>query len=327
MGGAVIRYLPPALGAAALVAAPFVAGTFQIALLTQGLSWAILALAVWLLLRLCHLPSFGHAAFFGVGAYAAGLAVTRWHVDNVFVALAIAVGISAAVAVPIGIVVARLKAVQFLLVTLAFATMLQALAGRWKPLGGTDGLVGVIRPKASPLHVEMFDPRTYYYFALAVLAVSLIVLLLIVHSPVGGVLVGIRESEDRMAAFGYNPVPYRVAAFVVSGAIAGAGGVVSAYLTAFVDPSDVGALVSARGLLLAVIGGASPFGPPLAAIALTELENTLSSHTTHWVGVLGVVYILVALIPLNRGTLAGAWARVRATRKPEAPVAALEQRP
>jgi branched-chain amino acid transport system permease protein len=311
VGRPLTRYALPAAGAIALLAAPFFAGEFQVTLLTQSISWGVLALAVWLLLRICDLPSFGHAAFFGVGAYTAGLAVTRWQIGNVFVALALAIGVSCLVALPIAIVAARLKAISFLLVTLAFASMLQALAGRWSPLGGSDGLVGAIRPDAGPLPIDLFDPHTYYYFSLGVLAAALLVLLLLVHSPFGGVLKGIRESEVRMSALGYNPTPYRVAAFVVSGGIAGAAGVLSAYLTSFVDPGDVGALVSARGLLLAVIGGTSVFGPPVAAIALTELENLLSSHTDHWLGAIGVVYILVALLPLDRKTLGGLLVRLR----------------
>lgn len=296
MGRTLTRAALLAAGAAALLAVPSYCGQFQVTLLTQGISWAVLALGVWLLLRICNLPSFGHAAFYGVGAYAAGLAVTRWHVGNVFTALGLAILVSCAVALPIAIVVSRLASVSFLLVTLAFATMLQALAGRWPELGGSDGLVGVIRPSAAPLHVNLFDPANYFYFSAGVLLVSLLVVVLIVRSPFGGVLVGIRESEQRMAALGYHPLPYRAAAFVVSAALAGAAGVITAYLTSFVDPGDAGALISARALLLAVIGGTSVFGPVIAALALTELEHLLSSHTTRWLGVLGAIYVVVALV-------------------------------
>jgi branched-chain amino acid transport system permease protein len=304
MGRALTRWALPAIGAAALLAVPAYCGQFQVTLLTQGISWAVLALGVWLLLRICNLPSFGHAAFYGVGAYSAGLAVTRWHVDNVFVALGLAILISCAVALPIAIVLARLVSVSFLLVTLAFASMLHALAGRWDVLGGSDGLVGVIRPKASPLHTNLFDPANYFYFSAAVLFVALLVVILIVRSPFGAVLLGIRESEQRMAALGYNPLPYRVAAFVVSAGLAGAAGLLSAYLTSYVDPGDADALISARALLLAVIGGTSVFGPVLAAFALTELEYLLSSHTTRWLGVLGAIYVVVALVMPNGDWLA-----------------------
>jgi len=323
MGRTLTRWGLVAAGAVALLAVPSFAGTFQVTLLTQGISWAILAVGVWLLLRICNLPSFGHAAFYGVGAYTAGLAVTRWQIENVFTALGLAVLVSCAVALPIALVVSRLSHVSFLLVTLAFATMLHALAGRWQVLGGTDGLIGVIRPNAGPLHVDLLDASNFYYFAAGLLFAALLVVLLIVRSPFGGVLVGIRESEQRMAALGYNPLPYRVAAFVVSAALSGAAGLVSAYLTSFVDPGDVDALVSARALLLAVIGGGSVFGPVVAAIGLTELEQLLSSHTTRWLGVLGLVYVAVALV-LPVGQWLAPLRRLRLRRRPAPRVAPVE---
>lgn len=307
------RFIPLALLAAVLLAVPAFAGTFQVTLVTQGIVWSMVGLSVWLLLRFLDLPSFGHAAFFGVGAYTAGLAITRWEIDSVFVALGLAVALSCAAAFPIGLIAARLNSVSFLLVTLAFAEMLQAVARRWDEVGGTDGLVGVLRPSADPLPVDLTEPATFYYFALALLAGSLLLLLVVRRSPFGGALVGVRESPDRMAALGYNPIVYRVAAFVLSGAIAGAAGMVNAYLNRFVDPSDFNALVSARGLLIAVIGGASLLGAPIAAIALTELEDALSSLTERWLGMLGAVYVVVALLALHELRFGAMWMQLRQT--------------
>lgn len=318
MVGAVARAAAVCVGIAALLAAPSYVGDFQVALLTQGISWSLLGLSVWLLLRVCNLPSFGHAAFYGIGAYAAGLAVTRWHVGNVFVALGIAVGISCLAAVPIALIVSRLTNVSFLLVTLAFAEMLHSLAGRWKQLGGSDGLIGVLRPAPDPLHVSLFAPANYYYFSAGVLLVSVGVVIAVVRSPFGGVLLGIRESESRMASLGYNAFAYRVAAFVLSAALAGAAGLLSAYLTSFVDPNDASALVSARGLLIAVIGGASVFGPVIVGIGLTELEHLLSEHTTRWLGVLGLVYVVVALAMPEQGWVRSL--RKRRGRRGDAPL-------
>lgn len=293
-------YAALAAGGVVLAALPRFVSDFQVSLLTQGIAWAILALSVWLLLRFCSLPSFGHAAFFGVGAYAAGLAVTRWDVQNVFVALALSMAVAVAVAIPIAVVAARLGAISFLLVTLAYASMLHALAGRWKETGGSDGLIGVIRPNARPLHVDLFDPTNYYYFGVALFVAVAALLIAVTSSPFGGVLLGIRDSANRMAALGYNTAAYRTAAFLLSAAVAGVAGLVSAYGTSFVDPSDVDALVSARGLLYAVLGGSTIAGPPIVAFALTELEQTLSGWTTHWLGVIGLVYIVAALVPRGR---------------------------
>jgi len=308
------RFVPVVVFFAALLLVPAFAGTFQLTLVTQGIVWGIVGLSVWLLLRFLDLPSFGHAAFFGVGAYTAGLAITKWEIDNVFVGLALAIALACVVAFPIALIAARLNNISFLLVTLAFAEMLHSVARRWDEVGGSDGLVGVLRPNADPLpSVDLTEPATFYYFALALLAASLLVLWAVRRSPFGGVLVGIRESEQRMAALGYNAVAYRAAAFVLSAAIAGAAGVVNAYLNRFADPGDLSALVSARGLLIAVIGGASLLGAPIAAIALTELEDALSSWTERWLGLLGLVYVLVALLAVHQVRLGTLWTDVRQT--------------
>ncbi len=300
------------IGAAALVVAPTSTGTFQVTLLTQALVWAILGLSVWLLLRVVGLASFGHAAFFGVGAYVAGLAVVRWDIENVFAALALGMLAGCAIALPIALVAGRLQGISFLMITLAFAEMLRALAGRWKVLGGTDGLVGVTRPDASPLPLELFEPAGYYYFVLGVLGLVLLALLAFVRSPLGGVLAGIREGEDRMAALGYNAAAYRVLAFVRTAGIAAVAGVLNAYLNRFVDPGDLSALVSAKALLIVVLGGATIYGPAIGAIALTVLEEVLSSHSERWLGLLGLVYVLVAVAAPGPGGLRPLWSRARA---------------
>lgn len=278
------------------IAAPFVLDVFSIGLVTRGLCWGLVGLSIWFLLRLLNLPSFGHAAFFGSGAYVAGLAVTRWHQDNVFVVLAMAVLISVAIALPIALVASRLQSIGFLLITLAFAEMLRSLALRWRPLGGSDGLVGVTRPGAEPLGIDLTNPVTYFYFALATTALCVFVLWLIRRSPFGGVLVAIRESESRMRALGYHVGVYKVIAFLISAAVASVGGVLHAYLIRYVSPEDLSPLVSARGLVIVVIAGALLVATVLVAVVLTFGEDLASSHTAHWLALMGALYIAVALV-------------------------------
>jgi branched-chain amino acid transport system permease protein len=123
----------------------------------------------------------------------------------------------------------------------------------------------------------------------------LVALFAFVRSPLGEVLRGLREGESRMAALGYNATAYRVLAYVISAGIAAVAGVLNAYLHRFVDPGDVSALVSAKALLIVVLGGASILGPVLGALALTVLEEVLSSHSERWLGLLGLIYVLVAV--------------------------------
>jgi branched-chain amino acid transport system permease protein len=307
-------------GAAALVvlvAVPVVTDTFAATLVTRGMTWGVLGLSVWFLLRVSNLPSFGHAAFFGVAAYSAGLAVTQWEITNLFAALAVALLITCLVAVPIAFVTTRLSGVSFLLVTLAFAEMLRALALRWRAVGGSDGMVGVTRPSTWPLPLRLASATDYYYVVFAVLLICAVLLVLVIRSPLGGVLAGLRESEPRMSALGYNPMYYRVAAFVLSAAVAGAAGAMQAYLDRFANPEDLGALVSARGLLIAVIAGASLWAVPVTAIALTVVEDLLSTETQHWLGLIGAIYVAVALLPSTSAQLADLrrWIRRDRVRK------------
>ncbi len=116
-----------------------------------------------------------------------------------------------------------------------------------------------------------------------------------------------------MSALGYNPMLYRVAAFVLSAAVAGAAGVMQTYLNRFVNPEDLGALVSARGLLIAVIAGASLWSVPAAAIALTVAEDLLSSQTERWLGAVGLIYIVVALLPSGKDQMAAVRQAVQRT--------------
>jgi branched-chain amino acid transport system permease protein len=278
------------------LAAPFFLDVFQVGLVTRGLTWALVGLSVWFLLRLLALPSFGHAAFFGTGAYTAGLAVSRWEIDNIFVVLALAMLLTCAIAVPIAVVSSRLGSVGFLLITLAFAEMLRALALRWRTVGGSDGLVGVTRPGAGPLPIDLTNPVTYFYFTLAVTFACLFLLWLIRRSAFGGVLVAIRESEGRMRALGYRVGAYKVTAFLISAAVASVAGVLHAYLIRFVSPEDLSPLVSARGLIIVVIAGSLLVATALVAVLLTFGEDLLSSHTENWLAVMGLVYVAVALL-------------------------------
>jgi branched-chain amino acid transport system permease protein len=276
-------------------------------------------LSVWFLLRLLSLPSFGHAAFFGTGAYTAGLAVSRWHLDNIFVVLALAILITCAVAVPIAVIASRLGSVGFLLITLAFAEMLRALALRWRTVGGSDGLVGVTRPGAGPLPIDLAEPVTYFYFTLAVTFACLFLLWLIRRSAFGGVLVAIRESEGRMRALGYRVGAYKVAAFLISAAVAAVAGVLHAYLIRFVSPEDLSALVSARGLIIVVIAGSLLVATALVAVLLTFGEDLLSSRTENWLALMGLVYVAVALLGGLKISVAG-WMRPQRRRTDNTPL-------
>lgn len=312
------RGLPFLATAIALLASPFYLDVFQVGLLTQGLIWGILGLSVWFLLRILSQPSFGHAAYFGVAAYVAGLAASRWDITNIFAVLALAIAITCVVALPIAVVASRLGSIGFLLITLAFAEMLRSLATRWRSVGGSDGLVGVVRPHAGPLPIDLEQPVSYFYFTLGATMLCLLMLWTVKRSALGGVLVGIRESEGRMRALGYRVGAYKVFAFAFSAGIAAVAGVLHAYLIRFVSPEELSPLISARGLIIVVIAGTLVWMPILIAALLTFGEDIASSQTPHWMALMGIVYVLVALFGGQSVRLPG-WLRVHRTRTPTAP--------
>lgn len=292
---------PTLLGAVAavvaLAAAGLLASPFQVVLLTRGFVWAMLGLAAWFLLRVAGRSSLGTSAFFGSGAYATGLAATRWHHENFWVVLGLAVGASVVVGVVVGLVAGRLSGIHFLLITLAFAEMLRALTTRWRTLGGDDGISGITRPKSGLLGLDLRPAENLMWFTGGWLLVLSVLLVVILRSPFGAALIGVRDSESRMATLGYASTPYRVAAVAVAALIAGVAGCLHAYVTRFVSPAEFAPLVSAKALLFAVVGGVGLVGAALAGVVLTFVEDALSTRFDRWLLLLGVLYIGIAMIP------------------------------
>lgn len=276
---------------------------FDLLLLTRAYAWAILALSTWFLLRVSGRASLGNAAFQGVAAYIVGVSATRWDVGNLWITLLLAVLGATAIGLIVGWVSSRLSGFHFLLITLAFAEMFRSLALRWRALGGEDGISGVTRPSTWPVGIDLADSRNLAWVALALLASVVAMLAVVLRSPFGAAVAGVRDSDSRMAALGHSPAAYRTGAVVLSSIVAGLAGVVNAYAIRFVSPADFVPLVSAKALLFAVVGGSGMLGAAVAAVGLTFLENDLSSRFDRWPMVLGFVYITIAMIgptPIRR---------------------------
>lgn len=288
-------------------------------LFTTALIWAMLSMSTWFLLRVSGRSSLGNASFFGAAAYTTGLCSTVWDIDNLWVAVTLGIGVSAVVGLVIGLVSGRLDGFHFLLITLAFAEMLRSVATRWKRLGGEDGMAGIRRPSTWPISVDLTDAGNMMWMTLAFLVACMAVLTMIVRSPFGAAVIAVRDSESRMEALGYRPAGYRIAAVVVSSMIAGVAGVLNAYAIRFISPADLVPLVSAKALLYAVIGGAGLVGAVIAAVAMTFLEDLLSSRFDRWTTVLGLIYIGIAMLSGSpfatvRTWIQTLWARLKRRR-------------
>jgi branched-chain amino acid transport system permease protein len=286
-----------AIGAGALVLAllPLWVSSYQIGLLTKMLIFAIFAMSLNLALGYGGLPSLGHAAYFGVGAYTVGLLALRV-TANFWVDFGAGLAAAAVTAALFGLLALRARGSYLLMITLALAQVLWGIAFGWRGLtGGDDGLPGVPRPAAG-LPWSFADGGRFYYLVLAVFGLTVAALALIVHSPFGRALVGIRESECRMEVLGYDTWLHKYAAFVLAGLFAGVAGSLFVYYNGFVSPAYLSIVLSATALIMVILGGAGTFlGPVVGSAAIVFLENVVSAHTQRWLLVLGVIYVAVTL--------------------------------
>jgi branched-chain amino acid transport system permease protein len=286
-----------ALGAAALalLLLPLGVSSYQLGLVTKVLIFAIFAMSLDLVLGYAGLPSLGHAAYFGVGAYTVGLLALRV-TPNFWLGFGAGLAAAAATAALFGLLALRTRGSYFLMITLALAQVVWGIAFGWRGFtGGDDGLPGVPRP-ATGLPWSFADGGRFYYLVLVVFALSAAALALVVRSPFGRALVGIRESEGRMAMLGYHTWLYKYVAFVLAGLFAGVAGNLFVYYNGFVSPAYLSIVLSATALIMVILGGAGTLlGPVVGSAAIVLLENVISAHTQRWLLVLGLIYVAVTL--------------------------------
>ena len=284
------------LGAAAvlLAAAPLFLPSYPLTLLTQALIYAIFAMSLDILLGYTGLPSLGHAAYFGVGAYAVAILATEFRAGfwTCLVAAVAAAILAGALFGPLAI---RAVGTYFLMITLALGMLVWGLAFRWVSVTkGDNGISGLERPTLGPW--SFADPTAFYFLSLATFVVSAACLVVVVRSPFGMSLMGIRESEARMRSLGYNVWMHKYLAFMLAAAFAGVAGFLWAYYNGFVSPVEVQLVTSVEALLMVALGGSGTLvGPALGAGLIVFLKNFVSVYTKRWLLILGGVYICVIL--------------------------------
>jgi len=278
----------------ALAALGPVMPAYPLTLVTQALIFGILAMSLDVLLGYTGLPSLGQAAYFGVAAYVVALLATERQVGLLGCAAA-GIALAAVTAAVFGFVAIRARGTYFLMITLALGMVVWGLAFRWVSLTkGDNGVSGVPRPELGALSLSA--PLPFFYFSLLVAAAVWTVLGLVVVSPFGLGLKGIRGSESRMEALGYNVWLHKYVAFVLAGTFAGVAGVLWAYYNGFVGPTDVQLVTSVEALLMTALGGPGTLiGPAIGAGIIVFLKNFVSVYTKRWLLILGAVYIGVIL--------------------------------
>ena len=275
-----------------LLVLPLFLSSFLLTLLTQALIYAILAMSLDIILGYTGLASLGHAAYFGLGAYGVGILSTRYGA-SFWITLPVGVVLAVTVAAIFGLVALRATGVYFLMITLALGMVVWGLAHRWVTMTqGDNGISAIPRPDPG-LPWSLAHSLPFYYFALAGFFTAFGILLMIVSSPFGQTLLGIRESESRMRTLGYHVWLHKYIGFVIAGAFAGFAGALWAYYNGFVSPVDLQLATSVEALLMVALGGRGTLlGPALGAGIIVFLKNLVSVYTHRWLLILGAVYIL-----------------------------------
>jgi branched-chain amino acid transport system permease protein len=289
------RVLVAGLGTVFLLAAPPFLSAYWVGLLTQVVILGILAMSLDLLIGYTGLPSLGHAGFFGVAAYGVGILSTTYQAG---VVTSVAGGFMAGtgLAALFGLIVSHVRDVYFLMITMALGMVLWGLSFRWIPVtGGDNGISGIPRLEAL-IGLPTTGPIPFYYVALVVFAVCVALLRVLVKSPFGLTLRGIREQEPRMRSLGFNTWLHGYLSYVCAGAFASVAGIMWAYYNGFVSPTYLDLTASSELFLMVTLGGpATLVGPVIGAGAIVILKNVMSAYTARWLLILGIVYIVTIL--------------------------------
>ncbi len=284
---------------ALLCAVPLFIPSYYTGLLTLILIYAIFAMSLDILQGYTGLASLGHAAFLGTGAYIVAIInVKIFHGPHFAIELVAGVLAAAVVAALIGLIVLRNTGTYLLMILLASSMMLWGIAFKWRSLtGGDDGLPGIARPDLAFMHWNLHNTTDFYYFVLLFFVISSVLMYLVVRSSFGHTLLGIRESETRMTALGYNVWLQKYIAFVVSGVFAGLAGVLLVYYNGFVSPSELHLVTSAEVLIMVILGGVGTlFGPAIGAGIIILVKNFVSGYTEHWMIILGALYMATVML-------------------------------
>jgi branched-chain amino acid transport system permease protein len=298
----------------ALLAVPLGLPKFYLLLSTEILILGLFAIAFNLLLGYGGMVSFGHAAFYGVGAYTCGLLLKKAGAPFAVSFLAAPV-VAAAVALLFGLLCIRLTRIYFSMLTLAFSQIVWAIAFKWYSLtGGDNGLIGIPVPSA------LADPRALYLFTVAIVVLVGAILWRLVNAPFGWTLLAVRENAERAEFVGIHVRRVQLAAFVVSGGVSGLAGALFALFSRGAFPDYAYWTKSAEVLLMTLLGGPYVFlGPALGAAILIVLNSVVTSFTEYWPVVLGaILLVLIYVFPggVTRLFLVGPAAPARAPGEP-----------
>jgi branched-chain amino acid transport system permease protein len=270
-------------------------------LASEMLIFAIFAMGYDILFGYTGLLSFGHAIFFGAGAYSLGLILIKLQAP-LFVGLLGGIFVSLVIALIVGFLSIRVKGIYFVMVTLAFCQMFYFIAFKWAGFtGGDNGLHGVPRPPVVTIHLD--SEIRLYYFILILFVVCLLLALRVVHSPFGRALQSLKSNEDRAKSIGFDTSRFKLISFLISAFFGGlAGGLYALHLN-FVPLETLNIMTSGDVVIMSIIGGIGTlYGPIFGAMLLVYLKNLMSGWTEQWNLIMGILFI-ISVLTLRRGIL------------------------
>lgn len=258
--------------------------------------FSLLAVSIDLLTGYMGLSAYGNAGFFGVAAYVAGWFTKNTQLPFILIFL-IAIAGTALVAFLFGFICRRIWGTTFLIVNLTLGQCIWGLAFRMSKItGGEMGISGISRPK-TVFGLPTGTPFQYYLFIFVVFVAVIFLVYRLVNSPFGLTILGIRQSRKRMSALGYNVILHKHITYVISGTIAGIGGVLYVYLINFVSPNLTNSMMMSKAFLMSLVGGIGTIsGGVIGAAIIVITENLVSAVTERWCMILGLLYIFVAVV-------------------------------
>jgi len=274
---------------------PYVAPYTSLA--TECIIFSLFAVSFNILLGFTGLLSFGHAAFFGLGAYASGLAIEHWNV-NALTALGIGLLFALFAAIVIGFLCLKSHGISFAFLTLAFGELIYFIAYQWSSLtGGEDGL-GIHRSTLNlfGIVINLKNSLTRYYFILLITIICFFLIGRILNSPFGRVLLSIRENEQRTAFLGFNTRTYKLISFSLSGLFSGVAGSLYTIHLAFVPIENLHWTTSGEIVIITLLGGMGNFfGPVIGTGLFIGLRELISSFFERWQLLVGIIFVLIVI--------------------------------
>jgi len=287
----------------ALAVFPWFGESFYVNLVVRMMILGIFAMSLDLLIGYTGLISFGHAAFFGLAGYLLAIVTPMTGPVSIWYALPVCLAGTALVALVIGWFSVRTSGIYFIMLTLAFAQMLYYFFNENSALGGSDGIFIFFKPEVSLgglTLLDLNDHHTFYYFVLGGLVGVYLLLRVVLGSPFGQVIRGIRANEARTRALGFSTFRYKLVSFVIAGTVAGFAGFLDGVHSGIVSPAHLGWHESGTVIMMVILGGMGTlYGSVLGAFAMVFLQDWFQELTEHWLLLMGGFVIAVALFLPN----------------------------